>query len=309
MIITRLTGGLGNQLFQYAAGFALARRHRTALKLDARWFNDITGWAPHNQYALDSFALPAHLATEAEIRQACGPNLTRSKRWAVSLARTLGLRQWIKRWIPSTQIYRPAQFAYDSTFETLTNETYLDGLFQSERYFENEDEELKRQFTPRLPLSSAAQRIKSAIQAGPAAFVHVRRGDYASSTRFRQEFGLVGSEYYQRALSLLRTESSGVRFFVFSDEPASIAPLFAGQPDVVIADPEKTLSTVETLEVMRSCEHAIIANSTFSWWGAWLIRHAGKKVIAPHPWFRESTLDTRDVVPRAWTRLDAAFVK
>lgn len=308
MIITRLTGGLGNQMFQYAAGLALADKRRTVLKLDVSWFRENTGWAPHGRYALDGFLLPAQFSTEDESLRASGVRLTRSERFSLTIARLLHFRQY-ERGLPSTsRLHRPGSFRFSPDFFSLPDGTFLDGLFQSELFFQPVSLQVRRHFSFRFPLSARAKEILESVQSRPSAFVHLRRGDYITDPRFGREIGILSARYYRAAIDRLSSLHPGVRLHVFSDDPSGAAEFLNGFSDLSIVDPNRQLDAHETLRLMASCQHAIVANSSFSWWAAWLMDHPGKTVIAPSPWYVASTHDTSDLVPKSWSTQLADFV-
>lgn len=308
MIITRLTGGLGNQMFQYAAGLALADQRRTVLKLDASWFRETTGWAPHGRYSLDGFLLPAQFSTEDESLRASGVPLTRSERFSLTIARLLHFRQYERRLRSTGLLHRPDSFRFSPDFFSLPDGTFLDGLFQSELFFQPVSAQVRRHFSFRFPMSAPAREILANIQSGPSAFVHIRRGDYISDPRFGREIGILSAKYYRAAIDRLSSLHPGVRLHVFSDDPSGAAEFLKGFSDLSIVDPNRQLDTHETLQLMASCQHGIVANSSFSWWAAWLIDHPGKTVIAPSPWYVGNNHDTSDLVPKSWSTELADFV-
>lgn len=308
MIITRLTGGLGNQMFQYAAGLALANHRRTVLKLDVGWFRENTGWATHGRYALDGFLLPAQFATEDESLRATGVTLTRSERCSLALARLLHFRQYERRLCSKGLLHRPDSFRFDPGFPSLPDGTFLDGLFQSELFFQPSSAQVRRHFSFRFPLSTPARSILADIQSGPSAFVHVRRGDYVTDPRFGREIGILSAQYYRAAVDRLTALHPGIRLHLFSDDPSGAQEFLKGIKGLSIVDPDRRLDVHETLQLMTSCRHGILANSSFSWWAAWLIDSAEKTVIVPSPWYVAGPHDTSDLVPAAWSTQPADFV-
>ena len=307
MIITRLTGGLGNQMFQYAAGLALAEHRRTVLKVDISWFRETSEWANHGRYGLDGFLLPAHFSTQEENERAVGVALTRSERASLALARLLRFRQYKRRLSSSRLVFRPGTFRYTTDFSLLPDGTYLDGLFQSELFFKPSAAEVRRHFTFRFPLSPPAETALAEIRATPSAFVHVRRGDYVSHSQFSRELGVLTTAYYQAAIARLLSLQPSVKLHVFSDDPAGAQALLHGVADFTLVDPDRRLSVHETLQLMASCDHAVVANSSYSWWAAWLIGNPQKTVIAPSPWYAGENHDTTDVIPSEWIRQSALF--
>jgi hypothetical protein len=307
MIITWLTGGLGNQMFQYAAGLALAEKRRTVLKLDVSWYRDDPAYEAHNRYGLSCFNITEQFATAEETERLRGVPLTRTERWTLPFARLLRLRRyeaWMQR--PSRIFQEAAITGNPTALATLPDDTYLHGMWQSEDNFPAVAPLLRQHFTLRYPLSAAAQACAAAINAArPAIAVHFRRGDYARNPVFSRDLGVLGPDYYASALRHIRSTIPDATLFVFSDDIDAVQREFApGVPCHFYRSPSP-LHAPEKLHLMSLCDHAVISNSTFAWWGAWL--HTGnpttRTVIAPEPWFANPALDGTTVVPRTWTRL------
>ena len=307
MIITWLTGGLGNQMFQYAAGLALAERHRTVLKLDVSWFNADPRYEAHNRYALSCWNITEQFATAEEIERLQGVPLTRTERWSVGLARALRLRRyaaWMER--PDRSFREAALTGNPAALATLPDGTYLHGMWQSEANFAGVAGLLRQHFSLRYPLSAAARDCAAAIAAArPAVAVHFRRGDYARNPSFARDLGVLGADYYAAAVERIRAVAPRATLFVFSDDIDAVQREF--QPDLpchFYRSPSPQHAP-EKIHLMSLCDHAVVSNSTFAWWGAWL--HAGDSsdrcVVAPDPWFANPDLDGAAVVPARWTRL------
>lgn len=301
MISVSLIGGLGNQMFQYAAGKALAEHHGVPLALDLSGFRN---------YALRSFLLDRLLVPEAvapsaqaEIMPQPDKNFTRVK-WKGRIDRLLG-RAGLTKLAPLPHEYREPHFHYDSAFEALGPQTSLFGYFQSERYFGSITKSLRGWFSPREPFGGAAADVLSRIEASRLPIsVHVRRGDYLNPGT--AEFhGILGESYYSEALGRLEGEiGGGTELFVFSDDPVAAEQILNFVPKSrlvhVRGDPERPW---EDMALMARCRHHIIANSSFSWWGAWLNDAQDKVVIAPRAWFAPNELrkvNTADLYPVGW---------
>lgn len=295
MIITRLTGGLGNQMFQYAAGRALAAARGTALKLDRAWFSAEPTPKAHEAYALDGFALEPVFAPPAEIDAAHGRGLPRLLRWSRGLRRRLGLR------VPG--VAYDGDFSYAPAFWSHPDGTYLHGNWQSEHYFAPAAAHVRADFAHRAPPPPALQPLLDRITRTPAVCVHFRRGDYVTDATYARENGALSLAYYERAIALVRQRAPAAHLFVFSDDIERIAAEFrpAG-PHEFVREPAGT-PPHETLRLMRACTHFVIANSTLSWWAAWLATATDKFVVAPDPWFAGNLRNGADIVPAGWHRL------
>jgi hypothetical protein len=305
MIITRLLGGLGNQMFQYAAGLALAERRRTVLKLDVSWYRHHPEYEAHNRYALSCFNVTEQFATAEELEAARPAQLTRTERWGVAVARALRLRGHVRRQTRPDRVHAPPTFAYYPDFGGLPDGTCLEGMFQSERFFTDVADLLRLHFSFRYPAPPEVAALADRIRAKPSAALHFRRGDYARDPSFARELGVVGVDYYQAAEKLIRERSPDAVLYIFSDDIERVAQEYHPSGPHEFVRCVQSWHAHDTLRLMSLCEHIAIANSTFSWWAAWLNPSPTKLVIAPSPWFANSPLDTRDVVPAGWLRLPA----
>lgn len=303
MIITWLSGGLGNQMFQYAAGLALAERRRTILKLDVSWFREDPAYEAHNRYALSCLNITEQFATQEEIDRLRGVALTRSERWSVAVARALRLRRYVARHTAPSNWHQPPTFAYYPAFFEQPDNTYLNGMFQSERFFAGVENLLRQHFTFRYPAPPQVEAMAARIRSGPSAAVHFRRGDYARNPTFAREIGIIGLGYYERAVRLLRERCPEATLYIFSDDIEAVAREFKPPGPHEFVRCVQPWHAHDKIRLMSLCDHIAIANSTFSWWAAWLNPSPEKLVIAPDPWFADSVHDTRDLVPASWHRL------
>lgn len=287
-IIVRLIGGLGNQMFQYAAGRALADRLGLALQLDTSGFEHYG----LRRYELDRFAIRAEPATRAGL-EVFGV-VPRAPTLLNRIAGRLGLRR-------SGAVFREASFAYDPRFESITDAVYLDGYWQSERYFAGIAAALREDFRLRAAPDAGNVNMAAAIDAEASAVsLHVRRGDYVSDPHTAQYHGVCSLDYYRRAVEAVLDRVPDAHFYVFSDDPDWVAAnLEVGRPLTLMRINDGN-SGMYDLDLMRRCRHHVIANSSFSWWGAWLNPAPDKLVVAPARWFAAADHDTRDLLPAAW---------
>jgi hypothetical protein len=304
MIITRLYSGLGNQMFQYAAGLALAEQHRTVLKLDVNWFRMYPEKAAHNRYGLSCFNITEQFATQPEIHRLRGRPLSFTERLAVKAARPLRFFQLAASLSQQGGYHSQRQVQFYPEFAGVPDDTYIEGLWQSEDFFRPVAPLLRQQFTVRYPIPPAAAGLARRIAAStPSAFMHFRRGDYVSDPRFSRELGAVGLDYFAAAERRLRQAFSNLTCYIFSDDIEAVATDYRPQgPHEFVRDLE-ALPGHEALRLMSLCQHAIISNSTFSWWGAWLIDSNSKTVIAPEPWYANPVGPNPGPVPPVWTKL------
>lgn len=301
MIITALTGGLGNQMFQYAAGLALAHRRRTVLKLDVSWYREHD--IDERRYGLSCLNVTEQFATAAEVARGRGRNLTRTERWSAALARRLRLFRYADALEAPGSLHTQPRAGFDAAFAGLPDGTYLEGLWQSERYFAEIGPLLRRHFTFRYPPTPDVAELAARIASGPAVGVHVRRGDYVSHPEHRARNGALPREYYEEALGRLLPEAPGATVYVFSDEIEEAASWLRPSAPHVFVRLGPEAQDFDQLRLLSLCRHFVIANSTFSWWGAWLGAQPGKRVIGPRRWFADPSWDAADIMPPAWERL------
>jgi hypothetical protein len=277
VVITRLYGGLGNQMFQYAAGVALAARLGTRLLADTTWFEPSRHPSgPSRRYELGAFGVDDGMA----------------------LRDRLALR-----------LRRPAVFAetgfapYRPAFESLRGNVVLDGYWQSPRYFAGHEREVREVFAFPAIVSAEGRRIAERIgsRSGTVA-VHVRRGDYATNEKIRRIFGLLPTAYYEAAAAHICARVENPRFFIFSDDVDWCREALRLDGDVAFVEP-RAAAAYEDMALMALCENHVIANSSYSWWGAWLSANAAKVVVAPERWFNDPPPDTSDLIPAEWVEL------
>lgn len=248
MIITKLTGGLGNQMFQYAAGKALATEKKESLKLDTSSYNK-----NHKRvYSLTAFS---HKAPE------------------VGFFETLFTKLFFKS-------------------------SYLDGYFQSEKYFKNITEAIQKDFSLSEPLEKKYPDIVQKIKNTNSVSVHVRRTDYLDK---QYRYIVLDQTYYKKAMDVIEASYPNPTYFFFSDEIDWIKKNIPCPPGSEFMSGGK-YTDAEELILMSMCKHNIIANSTFSWWGAWLNKNPQKIVVTPEKWFT-SKYDDPELLPTEWTKI------
>jgi hypothetical protein len=292
MIGVRLQGGLGNQLFQYAAGLRLALRHRTGLTLDLGGLGS-SGARTRRRFELNAFAIEA-CRVGKPVESALGRSIGRARRRIAALRgspRPLGLRPIVER--------GPA---FDPALLDAPDGVYLEGYWQSEKYFKDVEPVVRAQLRIVPPPASEIEEWVRELPRVEAVAIHVRRGDYVTSPANRRFHGALPAEYYRAAVAEVLRRVPRPEFFVFSDDPAWCASSLA-LPCRVTVMAGSARRSYEDLRLMSLCRNHVIANSAFSWWGAWLAGAPDGLVIAPRQWFLDSTVDTRDLTPPSWVRL------
>jgi hypothetical protein len=292
MIIVRLKGGLGNQMFQYAFGRALSIASGQALKLDIEGYKRPAGADTPRRFALDAFDIKAVPANAEEVKKVKYPFGFASRLW-----RAFSLKILQRHFIPFQKAGYDALVAKAKSGK----DVYVDGFFQSEKYFTGIEADLHTDFTLRKPMSPAGQNAALLIARDSfAVSLHIRRGDYVTSAKTQAHHGSCDIAYYEKAVAQM---PAGSTFYVFSDDIAwAEKNLKLGRPTIFVSKPD--IKDVEEMVLMSACRHNIIANSSFSWWAAWLNAHPGKIVIAPKTWARKNDQTWyKDIVPSSWTRI------
>ncbi len=271
-------------MFQYAAGLALAQRLGARLQLDLSWFkpstqNKVTSQRP---YELKVFRLADRVTNyhptvlSQGVATILGNKLTR---------------------------YTEPHYHYDPNIALLGDNTLIDGYWQSPRYFEAIVPMLTDDFDIKPDPSPANQAYLEAIKSVPAVSLHVRRGDYVSSASTNSFHGTAGPDYYDAATKRIQAEVPKAHYFVFSDDVAWCKDNLNLGKSVTFIEGNDGDKSYEDLRLMSACRHHIIANSSFSWWGAWLNPSPEKLVIAPKQWFASQDINTGDLIPQDWTRI------
>lgn len=293
-VYVRLIGGLGNQLFQYATARAVALRNKSDLVLDTRAYSaDVTlpGSADkvRRSYDLGNFAIVAHPDGADQLPP------PRSSRLAYALWR------YFRR---PPQFVRERGLGFNQSVIRLGANVYLHGYFQSERYFAEFADTIRRELRIITPPSAENARWLEDIRASNAVSLHVRRGDYVLGAKASQTHGTCSPDYYRRALAHIRryTDADPV-VYVFSDDPdwARANILLDAKCRVIGHNNGET--AYEDMRLMAACAHHIIANSSLSWWGAWLDPKPDKCVVAPRRWTANPKTFNPDILPRAWQAL------
>lgn len=287
MIIVKLMGGLGNQMFQYAAGRCLAHLHKTELKLDLSYLNaDPKNKYTKREYKLDVFNLNTEFATEKDI-QTFLP-LDKGK-MSNTLMRKLPI-------LFSKVVANESGHNFMKEFYSFPKHVYLNGFWQSELYFEPVIDILRKEFTLKEKLSMGNLELSNKIVSCNSVSLHIRRGDYIDNKETNAFHGTCSLEYYHEAINYLKSRSQDLNLFVFSDDVIWAKDNL--RTDIPISFADLNNPGHIDMHLMSLCKHNIIANSSFSWWGAWLNQDPGKTVIAPKNWFTGTFL--KDIYPKGW---------
>jgi hypothetical protein len=294
IIIVHLNGGLGNQMFQYAAGRALSLRNGVPLKVDLSTF-EASG---RRRYELEAFRVQAAPATGADLDR-FGVGAKIRARATNLLPRLLQMRAPRGEW----PVYREPHFHFDPRGAALQAPHYLEGYWQSEKYFLEHADTLRREFIPRTPLEPENATLAAQIDAVNAVSLHVRRGDYISDPATRRYHGICSPDYYRSAVDYVGRRIEAPHLFLFSDDPGWTQQNLKFPLPTTVVTGNFPGRGYRDLQLMARCDHHIVANSSFSWWGAWLNAGSQKIVVAPSRWFDSAGHNTRDLIPESWVRI------
>lgn len=283
MIITRLHGRLGNQMFQFAAGRALADRAGVPLALDSRGAI-LRGEGVLTRVFDLELADPVHL-----------PPLKQTNPLRYAIWRGIGQKVGAKPYFR-----RERGLGYNPAFEDWGDNSYLHGYWQSQKYFQNSAERIRSDFT--FPAFSNQQNAEMAarIAESTAISLHVRRGDYLTFAAHV----LCDQAYYDAALAKVLDGLQGDPIvYVFSDDPQWAKDNLSLPCEKVVVDFNGPETDFEDMRLMSLCQHNIIGNSSFSWWAAWLNQTPGRRVAGPAKWFGDPKLSNPDIFPHDWLRI------
>jgi hypothetical protein len=294
VILVNLSGGLGNQMFQYAFGRSLSQYHQTELILDLS--NYSTAISPSineyglavRKYELGCFLIKPTFSEIAHKNFFFPKNSIRSKI-------LYKVERMLKR---KTLVFESQNGYHEKIWNQIQRNTYVQGFWQSPLYFKGIEQLLKNDFKFNLNISRDKQ-LESHIQQCNSIAIHVRRGDYESSKIVQNIHGLCSLAYYKNATNFIMNKTLSPKFYIFSDDIEWCKSNFNWLPNAHYIT-NKDSPAYYDMYLMSICKSIIIANSTFSWWGAWLNINPNKIVIAPSLWFKNTTADELKIYPMDW---------
>ncbi len=285
MILMKIHGGLGNQMFQYALGRSLSLTHNIPLKVDTSYLQASN--QSGRKLQLDNFNVTLTEATSQEIQSYISP-----------------IQKILDRIRPESVKKKIVE--HSNTFDPSILKRcdgYFDGYWNCEKYFLSHADNLRKEFTLKNSLGSQSAVFAEQIRSETNAIsLHIRRGDYVSIQKIANTLGALPLSYYESAIHILLEKNPNAHFFIFSDDigwakenlPHNIQTTFVSGPGVL---------DHEELILMNLCKHNIIANSTFGWWGAWLNTNPEKMVFAPKKWHAKEALNNSDILPSSWIQI------
>ena len=287
MIISKIIGGIGNQLFQYAIARSLAEKYNCNFKIDNTSF--FSTYKLH-KYNLNNFNIIENLTSKKNIeifKQAKKKNILNK------LNIILGNKK--------NKYKKEKGLSFNKRNMKITPPLYLEGYWQDERYFRGIRDILIKEITLKKPLENTSnlENIKNTNSVS----IHIRRGDYVNNPKTLKKHGICSLEYYREAIELIKEKINDPHFFIFSNDVEWVKENLKIEKMFTLSGANYT--DCEELILMSKCKHNIIANSTFSWWAAWLNQAKDKIIIAPKQWFNnvDRNKQTKNLIPKSWIKI------
>ena len=293
MIVVKLFGGMGNQMFQYAFGYAVSKRLNIELFIDISAYEESKDFSivTPRQYALGCFNLSTQLWSKSQSHFFFPRPGYISKAYH-KILRLLG---------KEALLYEYNRGFNPKVFNSIKSNTYANGYWQSYLYFESVKERLKEEFKFQSITNSLYESLIRQCIASVS--IHIRRGDYASNDLIRSKHGLLSIDYYKRAIEyLIDSCGSNLHFFIFSDDKDWCLINFNFLRNQTIIETQDMPDWYD-MYLMSLCTHHIIANSTYSWWGAWLGAKDLSLVVAPTYWYTDVKTESLFITPVDWKLL------
>jgi hypothetical protein len=294
MIVVKLMGGLGNQMFQYAAGRHLAHIRNTELKLDLSFLKtDAKGAYTQRDYAFDIFTLKGIFASEEEVLSFKKLSENRYRRFLFRKFPFLFNKAYITE----------SGNKYHKEFTNYPANTYLSGFWQSERYFSPVADIIRKDFTFKESLQGLNKELAAKIKNSRSVSMHIRRSDYIINKDVLNFHGVCPPSYYTEGLAKITEKEKKPELFIFSDDIAWCKQNLIFDFPCTYVDHNYGDKSFEDMRLMSLCKHNIIANSSFSWWGAWLNNNTEKIIVAPKKWFNDPKAQSPDIYPADWIKI------
>lgn len=287
MIVVRLMGGLGNQLFQYAAARHLAHLNNTELFVDNSYLQTPTENVAPRNYELGSFNVVSKIADQKLLHSFHGCEFSAKERILTKLI-SLG----------KNNKYKFDEYGFDEHLLELRGNYYIRGFFQSEKYFKNIKEVIRKELTIKDEFIPKDDLLIKSISNQNSVSIHIRRGDYIRNLSSMEAHGLCSKDYYTKSIEFIKRElGNDIHFYLFTDDAKWVQNEMKWEINSTLIENKTTL---EDFYLMSLCKQNIIANSTFSWWAAWLNNNNDKKVILPKHWLNNLLSETIEIAPKNW---------
>lgn len=293
--IVKFNGGLGNQMFQYAFALALKEKSGADVVFDFSYFDQLPSddVPVIRELELNCFNIECKKAVRKDFAKIKYPDFkSKLKRsFAKKLHKFFGINY----------VREKNEYCFDKRLFSYSDYFYYDGYFQNEKYFKHLRETLLKNFSLKEPIGEKNQATLNEILKTNSVSIHVRRGDYLSMGNIKNLYGVCSLDYYKKAVGYIAKRVENPHFFLFSDDIDWVIKNLKIQYPYTVVDFNQGRGWFD-LELMKHCKHNIIANSSFSWWGAWLNENPDKIVIAPKKW-NTKKFKRCSIVPKGWIKL------
>ena len=297
MICVKLFGGLGNQMFQYAIGRSISHKLNTTLAVDTSFFakNNLKNHITDREYELSIFDLALYEILDKELKH-FKPIKYRLLN-SISYRLGLGVIQF-----PS--YFFEKNIGYNNAVNIINSKSYLSGYWQSYKYFDEIEGILRKDFRFPNILDDKGKSLSSLISEVNSVSIHIRRGDFVKNPS-NHVHSLCSIDYYRNAIKYIDNKFHENRFFIFSDDIEWVKKNLPMKDNSYFICGNLGRKSYLDMQLMSLCKHNIIANSSFSWWGAWLNKNPNKIIIAPKKWYNNEQMNnqTIDLIPREWVRM------
>lgn len=287
IFIVKFNGGLGNQMFQWA----LARSLETKIGFKAIFDGSFFRKKYARPYELNVFKIAAEFAEDFWLK------LKLKIIW--KFRKKLNGKKF-----SGLTLYSEPHFEFDENVFKIRPNHYIEGFFQSEKYFKNIETELRADFQFKNPPNEENQRIIDKISATNSISLHIRRGDYVKKKRYQNLYATCSLDYYKRGVEHISKHFPMPVLFIFSDDIEWVKENLNLPYESIYVSHNTGEKSYEDMRLMSMCKHNIIANSSFSWWGAWLNNNKERIVIAPIKWFNDESIVQTDVIPENWVKIE-----
>jgi len=276
----KLTGGLGNQMFQFATGFAIAKKKNVRLSLDLKYIN--------KRKLFNGFELQKIFNIYSKVS---------FLNKALSF-KSINFMEILNKVDTTFYNFKEPHFHYTSNILNLPKHSFLDGYWQSELYFNEYTTEIKKIFNFSSKLDKSNLLVADDINRNNSISIHIRRGDFLLKQNNNHHTDL--KEYYLKAINETSKIFKNPKYFIFSDDPSWAVDNFVLDQPYIIVDINFGARSFLDMYLMSLCKSNIIANSSFSWWSAWLNNNKDKIIYAPKNWFNDKSIRTDDLIPKSW---------
>lgn len=285
-IIVKFNGGLGNQMFQWALARSLEKKTSIKTIFDMSFFEKKYA----RPYELNVFNINPEFAEDFWLKLKLKTIWKFRKK--LNGKKLLGLT-----------LYSEPHFEFDENVFSIEPNTYIEGFFQSEKYFKDIENELRADFQFKNEPDEENKKLIEKIGATNSISLHIRRGDYVQKKRYQNLYATCSLDYYKRGVEYIAKHYSKPVLFIFSDDINWVKANLNLPYESIYVSHNTSSKSYEDMRLMSLCKHNIIANSSFSWWGAWLNNNKEKIVIAPLKWFNDESIIQTDVIPQNWIKL------